>query len=98
MHLSALRSSPPPMHFAQRSVLLSARARAARLTSVAAIGFFAALTTGCNNDDPVQPGSAVSTVEIVPARVALEVGASVPLQFVGHRADGSVVDGLTPKW
>ena len=74
------------------------RAHAARGASVAILAVLGTIAVGCNDSDPVKPSNGVASVEVVPASANLEVAATLPLQFVGHKADGSVVDGLSPKW
>ena len=55
--------------------------------------------TACGNDDePAGPGGGVVSVEVHPATLFLEVGATAPLQFFGRKADDTVVGDLTPKW
>ena len=74
------------------------RIRAARTVSLLLLGLFCLIAGACHDDDPVQPGAGVASVEIVPASAFLEVGATASLSFVGRKTDGALVDGLTPKW
>ncbi len=60
----------------------------------------AALTgaMACNGDEPAGVGPGITAVEVHPASLYLEVGATAPLQIFGRKADGTITDEMTPKW
>src|SRR5262245_1352695 len=65
--------------------------------ALAALGVVA----GCGDDnkDVVGPGGGkVASVELVPSQLMLLVGGTVPLEFVAKKADGTPIDGVTPRW
>ena len=98
MQSFAVRSSQSPLFPALPRALRALRTRAARAVSLFTLGLLCLVATACHDDDPVRPGAGVASVEIVPASAFLEVGATASLSFVGRKADGTVVSGLTPKW
>jgi hypothetical protein len=100
MHFNALRSSLTSM--TQSGLVVSSRDARWRRIAYATISLAAvAALTGsiaCNDDAVAGPDSGVETVEVLPASLFLEVGSTASLQFVGRKADGTPVEGLTPKW
>jgi len=98
MQFFGVRSSQSPFFPVMRRGKRAPRIYAARVASFATLGLLGLIADACRDDDPVRPDAGVASVEIVPASAYLEVGATASLAFVGHKADDTPVDGLTPKW
>ena len=96
MQFFAVRSSESPVSPVSRRGKRAPRIRVARAASFATLVLVGLIA--CRDDDPVRPDAGVAAVEIVPASAYLEVGATASLAFVGHKADGTLLDRLTPKW
>src|SRR5689334_9206769 len=98
MQSFVVRSSQSPVFPVIRRDERAPRLRAARAALCSTVSLLSLVVGGCRDNDPVQPGAGVASVEIVPATAFLEVGATASLAFVGHKADGSLLSGLTPEW
>src|SRR5689334_3738971 len=98
MQSFVVRSSQSPVYPVMRRAERAPRLRAARAALFPMLSLLCLVVGGCCDNDPAQPGAGVASVEIVPASAYLEVGATASLVFVGHKADGSVLNGLTPTW
>src|SRR5689334_25340023 len=98
MQSFVVRSSQSSAFPVVRRAERAPRLRAARAALFTTLSLLCLVAGGCRDNDPVQPGAGVASVEIVPASAYLEVGATASLAFVGHKADGSLLNGLTPKW
>src|SRR5215831_12042181 len=98
MQSFVVRSSQSPSLPVMRRAQRAPRIHAARAVSFAMLGFFGFVVDACRDNDPVRPDAGVASVEIVPASAYLEVGGTASLAFVGHKADGTLLNGLAPTW
>ena len=96
MHRPAPRSPYPDATRASvpDSLGSASKATARRLAALVAV----VAAAGCGDDAPSGPERLVETVEVVPATAWLEVGQTLPLQFVAREMDGGPVIGVSAKW
>ena len=72
--------------------------RATRFVGILTLAIGLGSVSACGDDDPVVVDSQVASVDVIPARTTLELGATLNVQLVARKDDGERIEGLTASW